>query len=533
MAVMSPLADANATASIDAEAAYRAIVARDARFDGRLFVGVTSTGVYCRPICRVRTPAARNCRFFATPAEAEAAAFRPCLKCRPEIAPGPGLAWSVIDASRTLARQAAEALDRAAAAGEPPSVAAIAARLGVSDRHLRRIFAAEHGVTPLAWLQTRRLLLAKQLLTDTELPVATVAGASGFASVRRFNAAFAAGYRMPPTRLRRGTRPAQPARPRTSGPSPVPSVSVRLAFRPPYDADGLPAFIAPRAVPGVEAVHEGRVVRRSVRGAAIGAPFDGWLEAEVNEAAAQVRLRFDAELAPWSGALIARVRRWLDLDASPDAIASALADIPAAPGHGGVRLLGALDPFELAVRAVLGQQVTVAAARTLARRVVEGFGTPIATPWQDVSLVFPSPPSIAPLAVDRIAELGIIRARAGAILALAGAWPEIGPLVERGGDPDALVARLRMLPGIGPWTAQYIAMRALGWPDAFPANDIAALNAMRRLYAVDTWREAERRAEAWRPWRGYALLRLWRSLALGDDAVAAWKNGPHATGRPA
>jgi AraC family transcriptional regulator of adaptative response / DNA-3-methyladenine glycosylase II len=295
---------------IDADAAYRAVLARDARFDGRLFIGVTSTGVYCRPICRVRTPSQRNCRFFATPAEAEAAAFRPCMKCRPEIAPGPGLPWSVMDASRTLACQAADALAAAAlaaAAGEAPSVAAVAARLGVSDRHLRRIFRAEHGVTPLAWLQTRRLLLAKQLLTDTALSVAAVAGASGFASVRRFNAAFSAGYRMPPSRLRR-VAAGRRSGPRTgsgtaagdsdrSSDQPA-SVTVRLAFRPPYDADGLPAFIAPRAVPAVEAVHAGRTVRRSVRGAAIGAGVDGWLEAEVDDAAAQVRLRFDATLAP-------------------------------------------------------------------------------------------------------------------------------------------------------------------------------------------------------------------------------------------
>jgi AraC family transcriptional regulator of adaptative response / DNA-3-methyladenine glycosylase II len=306
------------------------------------------------------------------------------------------------------------------------------------------------------------------------------------------------------------------------------AVWVRLAFRPPYDADGLPAFIGPRAVPGVEAVHGGRTVRRTVRGAAIGAGRDGWLEAEVDDATSQVRLRFDAGLAPWSGALIAAVRRWLDLDASPHAIGDALADIPAASAAGGVRLLGTVDPFELAVRAVLGQQVTVAAARTLARRVAERFGTPLATPWAAVNLVFPAPEALAPLPVDRIAELGIIRARAGAILALAVAWPEIAPLVARGGDPEALVARLRQLPGIGPWTAHYIAMRALGWPDAFPANDVAVFNAMRRLYGTATWREAERHAERWRPWRAYALLKLWRSLALDDAAIAAWVAAPPA-----
>ncbi len=195
--------DDNGAMTIDGDAAYQVLLAHDARFDGRLFVGVTSTGVYCRPICRVRVPARRNCRFFATPAQAEAESFRPCLKCRPEIAPGPGLPWTVMDASRTLARQAANALDEFAANGDAPSVADIAARLGVSDRHLRRIFFAEHGVTPLQYLQTRRLLLAKQLLTDTRMPVAQIALTSGFRSLRRFNAAFVDGYRMNPTRLRR------------------------------------------------------------------------------------------------------------------------------------------------------------------------------------------------------------------------------------------------------------------------------------------------------------------------------------------
>src|SRR5688572_13536249 len=187
---------------LDADAAYLVLKARDARFDGRLFVGVTSTRVYCRPICRVRTPKRENCRFFTTPAQAEAQAFRPCLKCRPEIAPGPGLPWSVMDASRTLARQAADWLDTQAAGGDSGSLAALASRLGVSDRHLRRIFQAEHGVTPVQYLQTRRLLTAKQLLTDTRLPVSQVALASGFNSLRRFNAAFVENYRMSPSRLR-------------------------------------------------------------------------------------------------------------------------------------------------------------------------------------------------------------------------------------------------------------------------------------------------------------------------------------------
>jgi AraC family transcriptional regulator of adaptative response / DNA-3-methyladenine glycosylase II len=228
--------------TIDGDAAYQVLLAHDARFDGRLFVGVTSTGIYCRPICRVRMPARRNCRFFASPAQAEAASFRPCMKCRPEIAPGPGLPWTVMDASRTLARQAASALDEFAAEADAPSVAKVAARLGVSDRHLRRIFFAEHGVTPLQYLQTRRLLLAKQLLTDTQMPIAQIALTSGFRSLRRFNAAFLGGYRMNPTRLRRSVprettasaaKARLPSAARTAGGGDA--ITVTLGYRAPYD----------------------------------------------------------------------------------------------------------------------------------------------------------------------------------------------------------------------------------------------------------------------------------------------------------
>ena len=489
---------------LDDAAAYQVITARDARFDGRLFVGVTSTGIYCRPICRVRTPLRKNCRFFDTPAQAEAAAFRPCLKCRPEIAPGAGLAWTTMDASRTLARQAADVLDAHAESAEPPSVAALAERLGVSDRHLRRIFQTEHGVTPLQYLQTRRLLLAKQLLTDTRLPVAQVALASGFNSLRRFNAAFAESYRMSPSRLRGEVADENAA--------PHAGLSVKLAYRAPCDVAALMRFFALRAIPGVEQV-DGQRVRRTVRAGTL-APTAGWVEAEFASAPsvsqpALLHLRFAPGLAAASGGVVAAVRRWLDLDAMPQAIDAVLADLP---GEAGLRLPGSLDAFELAVRAVLGQQVTVAAARTLARRVVERFGTPISTPWPDVSRVFPAPQSLARAKVEDIAELGIIRTRAGAIIAIAQAWPELTTRLVPKSRAEPLIECLCALPGIGPWTAHYIAMRALAWPDAFPPNDVAVLKAMRERFQTTTQREAEARAQAWQPWRSYAVLRLWNSL---------------------
>jgi len=486
----------------DPDAAYLAVCARDARFDGRLFVGVTSTGVYCRPICRVRTPRRENCRFFESAAQAEAQSFRPCLKCRPEAAPGPGLAWSVMDASRTLARQAAGWLDAQAACGDAPALGALAARLGVSDRHLRRIFQAEHGVTPLQYVQTRRLLTAKQLLTDTRWPVAQVALASGFRSVRRFNAAFAESYRMSPTRLR-GARDARAE-------DAAGSLGLQLGFRTPFDAPRLLRFLAQRAIPGIEAV-DGLRIRRTVRACALGTRVDarGWIEAAFDPGAARLHLRIAPALAPASAALCAGVRRWLDLDAAPDAVDAALRGLPGEPG---LRLPGGLDAFELAVRAVLGQQVTVAGARTLARRLVERFGEPEPTPWPGIDRLFPAPGRLAASAPEEIAALGIIRARAQGIVALARAWPQLSAHLAPHRPPEPLIAALCELPGIGPWTAHYIAMRALGWPDAFLPRDVAVLKAMKQLYGCASQRDADARAEAWRPWRAYAVLRLWNSL---------------------
>ncbi len=484
---------------LDHDAAYRVLTARDARFDGRLFVGVTSTRIYCRPICRVRTPKQENCRFFDTPAQAEAQAFRPCLKCRPEIAPGPGLAWTVMDASRTLAHQAALWLDARAASGEATSLAELASHLGVSDRHLRRIFQTEHGVTPVQYLQTRRLLMAKHLLTDTCMPMSQVALASGFNSLRRFNAAFADSYRMSPTRLRGDAADA-----------PLPAgdaVTITLGYRAPYDVARLTRFLSQRAIPGVEQVEATRI-RRTVRAGVLGETA-GWIEAEFVANAAQVRLRFAPELAPASAKVVAAARRWLDLDAAPQTIAQAL---EALPGDEGLRLPGSIDGFELAVRAVLGQQLTVAAARPLARRVVERFGAPLATPWDDVNRAFPAPELLARSPPERIAELGIIANRAAAIVAIAREWPELALAGGVRPAPEALIERLCALPGIGPWTAHYIAMRALSWPDAFPPKDVAVLKAMKQLFGCSSQREADRIAQAWQPWRSYAVLRLWNTL---------------------
>jgi len=496
---------------LSAELCYPALLARDARFDGRWFVGVTSTGVYCRPICRVRTPKAENCRFFGSAALAEAARFRPCLKCRPELAPRAGRpAWSVMDASRTLAQQAAAWLDQAEWAEDGAgSMEQLAAHLGITSRHLRRIFLAEHGVTPLQYLQTRRLLLAKQLLSDTRMPIAEVAHHAGFGSLRRFNAAFAEQYRLQPSALRRG---------QSLNLSACGEPRLALNYRPPFAVDALLQFLAARAIPGIEEVDLAeRRISRSLRVRHQGE----WL-------AGRVELQFDAQLprvwllpcsAVWPAvaSLMPSLRRWLDLDAEPATIDSCLGAL--AQAEPGMRLPGCVDRYELAVRAVLGQQVTVAAARTLASRFVERFGEPLPEGQTTASVhrLFPSPARIAVAAVDEIAALGIIRRRAEALIALARAWP--GSRFAAGlGTPAEALAELQAVPGLGPWTAQYMLMRGWSWPDMFPEADVVLRKQLSPPDAPLKPREVQQAAAAFAPYRSYAVLQLWRRAALADTA---------------
>lgn len=477
---------------LDADAAYLALKARDARFDGRLFVGVTSTGVYCRPVCRVRTPRRENCRFFDTRAQAEAAAFRPCLKCRPEIAPG----LSAMDSSRSLADTAARWIEHAVHSGEPAALPAIAARLGVTDRHLRRIFQATHGVAPHGYLTTQRLLLAKQLLTDTALPVTQVALASGFDSLRRFNAAFAGHYRLSPTQLRR----------ERAGGAPAAAAPLRLAYRPPYDAAAVLGFFERRVVRGLEEV-EGLTLRRTLGWPHRGTRLAGWLEARFVPDRHEVHLGVSASLSPVLGAVLQRVRQALDLDADPARIDPVLARLPVPP-RPGARLPGGLDGFEIAVRVILGQQVTVKAARTLVQRLVDRFGAPLETPFPALTHVFPDAATIAAADPEVIGRLGIVRQRVRALQALAAAVADGRLALHRAAPIEPTLDALRALPGIGDWTAQVIAMRALAWPDAWPATDIGLMNALgsrdpKQLTAL---------AEPWRPWRAYAVMRLWHEL---------------------
>lgn len=478
------------------DACYLALKTHDARFDGSFFTGVTSTDIYCRPVCRVRTPLRENCRFFRHAAQAEQAGFRPCLRCRPELAPHVAN-WSIEDASRILASQAARLIDAPDAWHElakdddnGPGVAQVAERLGVSDRHLRRIFEAHFGVSPLQYLQTRRLLTAKQLIADTTLPMAQVAHASGFASIRRFNAAFAAHYGLAPGAMRRAGTQAERSADGT--------ISVRLGFRPPYDTIGMQAFMARHALRGAE-TGEGDWFASTLR---IGT-HTGWIRWHFDDARSQLHLSVGESLATVLPIVIARVRALLDLDAEPMAINALLHDV--FPSSDGSRVPGTLDGFELAVRAILGQQITVAAARTVGGRLVEAFGEPVATPIAGLDRLFPTPEAIASASSDALGQIGIVRQRQGAMHALANEVRSGRLALHPGADVPSTLAALQALPGIGDWTAQYIAMRALRWPDAFPAGDVALQKAM----GVTTARAATEASLAWRPWRSYAVLRAW------------------------
>jgi len=474
---------------LDADQCYRAMQAHDARFDGRFFVGVSSTRIYCRPVCTVRTPLRRNCSFFASAAAAEAEGFRPCLRCRPELAPG----YAVVDANRRLAQSAAGMIEDGRLADA--SLEKLADALGVTDRHLRRVFQQEFGVSPVEYAQTQRLLLAKRLLTDSTMPVIDVAMASGFASLRRFNDLFRSRYRMTPGQLRRDASRGAPAE----------TMVFELAYRPPYDWTSIHAFLSRRAVAGVE-VADARSYSRTLRIARRDKAVKGWFCVAPAPRKNALRVSVSASLAPALPAALARIKHLFDVAAHPEEISHALGDL--ASPRPGLRLPGTADGFELAVRAILGQQVSVAAATKIAARLVSAFGEDIETPVAGLEKVFPTPEALAVLEPSRVAATGIVSVRARAIVELAKEVAAGRIRLEPSADVAATIAALDALPGVGPWTAQYIAMRALAWPDAFPHPDVALIKAMK--FAKP--RDALAASEAWRPWRAYAVMHLWKSL---------------------
>ena len=497
---------------IDDEACYRALCSHDARFDGRFFIAVTSTGIYCRPVCRVRTPRRENCRFFEHAAQAEHAGFRPCLRCRPELAPLERH-WSLEDATTILVQQATLWLDDPQHWLENDGAGSmserLAARLGVSDRHLRRLFEDRLGVSPLQYLLTRKLLTAKQLLADTDLPVTLIALASGFASVRRFNAAFLEHYRLNPTQLRRETT--------RSGTDQ--GTTVRLGYRPPYDVAATLAFFRQRMIDGVAFLDNRLRLGQTLRMDLGGRTHTGWLLAEFDETRHQLVLRVSDSLREVLPQVIHRLRAAFDLDADPHAI-NAVLHGPFPLGDG-LRVPGALDGFELAVRAVLGQQITVAAARTLAQRLVNRFGEPIETPFAALTRLFPTPAVLAQAEGDGLGQLGIVKQRQAAIVALARGVAEHGLVLNGSADVQPTLTALKAMPGIGDWTAQYIAMRALRWPDAFPAGDVALHNALGVRELKQPTREAEAASLAWKPWRSYAVIRAWSAGQVSPTGVDA------------
>lgn len=490
---------------LDRRTCERASRARDPRFDGRFFIGVTTTRIYCRPICPAVAPRPAHKHYFPTAAAAAEAGFRPCLRCRPEAAPGtPAWMGTSTTVRRGLALIQAGALDEG-------SVDELAVRLGVGARHLHRLFVQHLGASPIAVAQTRRLHFAKRLLDETDLGMTEIALAAGFGSVRRFNDAFRSTYQRSPSAIRRGRgEPALVRGGSANGRRPVAddALRFRLAYRPPYDFDGVLGFLATRAVPGVEAV-AGAVYRRVVRaGGQLGTIA---VRHVATARAVELELRHpDPQVA---FGVVQRVRALFDLAADPAPIALAFRDDPAlaacvatAPGQ---RLPGAFDPFELAVRAVLGQQVSVAAARTFAARLAARHGSALITPAEGLTHAFPEATT---LAAARLDGLGLTGARVRTLQGLAHAVA-VGQL-RFDDDPADVRRALLALPGFGPWTVEYVMLRGVGDPDAFPAGDLGLRKAAAAAgRAPVSERELAARAESWRPWRGYAVFHLWRSLA--------------------
>ncbi|MBX3209697.1 MAG: DNA-3-methyladenine glycosylase 2 family protein [Labilithrix sp.] len=480
---------------LDPDACYRALVAHDARFDGAFFVGVKTTGVYCRPVCRARTPRRERCEFFTRAALAERAGFRACFRCRPERAPG----HASVDAVSRLVAAAARRIDEGAL--NDASVEDLASELGASARHLRRAMQDELGLGPIELALSKRIGLARELLLGTSLSITEVAFASGFASVRRFNAAYRAHQRMTPSEVRRPGG----ARAESHG-----ALRVVLDARPPFDASLAFAFLRARAVVGAESFSGETYLRAvSMNGRT------GIVAITPARGRDAVVVEVSSSLAPSLMTIAARVRRVFDSDADPQRIGAHLARDPLlrarVRARPALRVVGAFDPFEWAVRAVLGQQVSVRAALTMAGRLVAKLGVPVEDAAREgaPALAWPDAARLADASEGEIASIGLTRARARTVRALARAIADGSLVLDRGADPTSTREALLALPGIGPWTAEYVEMRALGWPDAFPAGDLGLRKALGGISTA----ECEARAERWRPWRAYAAAHLWTGLS--------------------
>ncbi len=501
---------APATALPPPDVCERARLSRDARFDGLFFTAVRSTGIYCRPVCPAPTPKRANVAYYGNAAAAEAAGYRPCLRCRPELSPGDG-AWRRGDAA--VAR-ALKLIDEGLLAEQPLSV--LAERVHLGERQLRRLFVERLGAPPIGVHGTRRLLFAKQLLTETALPITDVALAAGFGSLRRFNTTFRDAYRMAPRDLRKRPVAARDGEGEEG-------LVLRLGYRPPYDFDALLAFMRGRALPGIEHVDDASYARAVLPDEADGSGAAGraaWLRVSAWPGEEHA-LRLELHGLPPARLLevVNRVRRMFDLDADPRAIGAVLSRSPRlAPvlaAHPGVRVPSSWDGFEAAVRAIVGQQVSTAAARTVTARLAERFGTALETPFAPgtghpaLTHRFPTP---AVLADADLSGIGLTRSRAETLRTVARALLDGKVDFRPERTLEDFVARWTALRGIGPWTAQYLALRALGHPDAFPAEDLMLQRAFPRDAPRLSPRALIERAEAWRPWRAYAVILLWRDL---------------------
>lgn len=478
---------------------YAAFQSKDTRFDGRFFVGISSTGIYCRPVCRARQPKPENCTFYATAAEAEQAGYRPCLLCRPEVAPG----TSITDASASLVYRAARMLEKNCGSGH--RIAEIAGKLGCSDRHLRRVFTAAYNVSPVQYLQTCRLLLAKNLLTDTDLSVLEVAMAAGFGSLRRFNDLFKKHYDLTPTALRKTLSQEK----KHSS-----DITLALGYRPPYHWDKMLDFLAGRAIPGIEVVKNGAYMRTVQLENPEGKWVYGWVRVNHNSRKNVLSVTMSETLLPVLPQVLARIRHLFDLYCDPDAIYETLKimnDIRPGLCTLGTRVPGCFNTFEMSVRAVLGQQITVKAASTLAGRIVETYGTPIQTGIPGLTHIFPLPEDIFAMGkniTSNLGVLGVTSTRSKTIYELARAFIQEEIDFDLCAQPEEEMKKLMRIRGIGSWTAQYIAMRAMEWPDAFLETDAGVKKALQPY----TSKELLEMAEAWRPWRSYATVNLWNTL---------------------
>lgn len=494
----------------DKDTCYRALQSRDRRFDGLIYIGVKTTGIYCRPVCPARTPKYENCIFYASAAAAQEAGYRPCLRCRPETAPE-FASWRGTSntVSRALALIAEGALD-----GEGKGVDVLAERLGIGERQLRRLFLQHLGASPVAVAQTRRVLFAKHLLHETHMPMTEVALAAGFNSLRRFNEVFQELFHRPPSALRR--------RYSVSRPNAEAGITLHVRYRPPYDWESMLGFLRARAIPGVEVI-ENNCYRRTVEiGRSVGSVAVSHLP---KKNSLSVTIHFpNVQSLP---AILTRVRRVFDVGADIETIDGHLANdswlAPLVARRPGLRAPGGWDGFELAVRAILGQQISVAAARRLAGQLVVLHGKPLPGDLEhhpDLTHTFPTAKR---LASTESLGLGMPAARIKTLKALAKAATDDPNLFHPLGTIEEAISRLRTIPGIGEWTAQYIALRAIRETDAFPGSDIGLLRGAAKVDgAPATPASLLHRAEAWRPWRAYAAQHLWAA----DADIPGAKAGP-------